>query len=265
MGWTGVSLSTLRLVPDLAFFSTDRTDKLTLLAPSGHTSPCRVACAAFGGPIASTRDERQVVIVTADTVKPHVLIHTASGGLLSRFAWERGSIVGLGWSRAEELLIVESSGEVGSPQSKVRMPASWECSQGCTCLQPLPTHLPHVFVGHMQVTMFEQHGTKLPRQFSMGEDCQRDGILDCHVYPDGLVAITRTFAVWSISSIQNPRPQQLASPKISQPPYCMAVVDPRYTLSGTVEVSLPTDADEDADGRLYLMRETWLGSLGVRQ
>ena len=94
--------------------------------------------------------------------------------------------------------------------------------------------------------MFDQHGTKLPRQFSMGEDCQRDGILDCHVYPDGLVAITRTFAVWSISSIQNPRAQQLASPKISQPPHCMAVVDPRFTLSGTVEVSLFTGANKGA-------------------
>lgn len=77
-------------------------------------SCCRVACASHGGPIAHTRDERQVVVVTGASMKPSIAIHNAAGQPLASVEWDHGSIVGLGWTGEEKLVVVESTGEVGA-------------------------------------------------------------------------------------------------------------------------------------------------------
>jgi len=87
-----------------------------------------------------------------------------------------------------------------------------------------------------QVSMFDQHGVRDPRSFSLGEECAQDGILECCVYSQGLVALTKRLALWGISDLADPRPRKLATPKIDQPPTAMAVIEPRHTLSGGVEV-----------------------------
>ena len=76
---------------------------------------CRVACASHGGPIAITRAERQVVVVTGASMKPKIAIYSAAGQALASVEWDHGSIVGLGWTGDEKLVIVEATGEVGSP------------------------------------------------------------------------------------------------------------------------------------------------------
>ena len=92
----------------------------------------------------------------------------------------------------------------------------------------------------LQVSIYDIHGTKAQRQFSFGSDCQRDGILDCCIYPEGIVVLTSRFALWSIASLADPRPQRLATPGITKAPNCMAVIEPRHTLSGSVEVCTPS-------------------------
>lgn len=44
---------------------------------------CRLCCAPYGGPIASIRDERQMVVVTGGTIRPVVRIFSAAGGLIT--------------------------------------------------------------------------------------------------------------------------------------------------------------------------------------
>lgn len=75
-------------------------------------APCRIACASYGGPIAITRDERQMVIVTGATMKPSITIYNAIGQKLCSVPWEQDSIVGLGWTGPEDLLVVTKTGEV---------------------------------------------------------------------------------------------------------------------------------------------------------
>lgn len=162
--------------------------------------------------------------VTSSSLKPVVKIHSACGQLKGAFAWEKGPIAGLGWTDTEDLLIVETSGQVigitrPSPQA---MNAQRLGNKEQLCC--------------LQVTLYDQHGTKLPRHFSLGEEAQRDSLLHCCIYGDGVVALTKTFALWAISDIQEPKLQRLASPNLAASPPCMAVIPPQHTLSGSVEV-----------------------------
>ena len=73
---------------------------------------CRVACARYAGPIAMVRDDRKLVVIQGAATKPIVRVFTAAGQALAAFMWDRGRIVGMGWSNQEDLLIVEDTGQV---------------------------------------------------------------------------------------------------------------------------------------------------------
>ena len=90
----------------------------------------------------------------------------------------------------------------------------------------------------LQVHLYNMFGTQLPRHFSMGTEVQRDGILECQLYGDGLVVLTKELQLWAMSGLAEPRPQKLASPGLKEPPSCMAIFQPRHTLSGCLEVIL---------------------------
>ncbi|XP_046392085.1 vacuolar protein sorting-associated protein 16 homolog [Ischnura elegans] len=70
-----------------------------------------VAAAPFGGPIALTRDRRQIVKVHG-VGKPKVAIYSASGVLLGGFVWSGGQLLQMGWTTEEELLCVQDDGQV---------------------------------------------------------------------------------------------------------------------------------------------------------
>lgn len=88
----------------------------------------------------------------------------------------------------------------------------------------------------MQVHLYSMYGVQLPQQFSMGSEVQRDGILDCQLYSDGIVVLTKALQLWAVSGLQDPRPQKLANPKLKEAPNCMTIFEPRHTLSGCLEV-----------------------------
>ena len=214
-----------------------------------------MCCAPFGGPVATVRDERQMVFVTAGgSVRPIIRTYAASGRTLGSHLWEKGRIVGWGWSGALELVVVDEAGKV------------------------------------LVLSMF---GERL-REFSMGEAVEKAGVSEVRtlswpsggerqelrdscqshclckplpppsqaiVYPDGIVVLTTdilspqgpppsggdgTSAVWAVTSLSEPRPVLMApltqeaqraiyaSGKL--PP--MAVLEPRLTASGGLEVQL---------------------------
>lgn len=62
--------------------------------------------------------------------------------------------------------------------------------------------------------------------------------MDCVFWGNGLVCITETNQLFCISDFKNPNPVKLADPEIEDPPLCMAVIEPQYTMSGNVEVLL---------------------------
>ena len=109
------------------------------------------------------------------------------------------------------------------------------CPQG----RPRHFHCQQRFISlsnALQVHLYNMFGTQLPRHFSMGSEVQREGILDCQLYGDGLVVLTKGLQLWALSGLAEPRPQKLASPALKEPPSCMAIFQPRHTLSGCLEV-----------------------------
>ena len=86
--------------------------------------------------------------------------------------------------------------------------------------------------------MYDQQGSRLPTQFSFGESCMQEGVQQCCTYPSGIVVLTNSMSLWLVSDLQDPKPQRLASPRLGRPPNCMTVMDPRHTLSGSVEVTI---------------------------
>jgi hypothetical protein len=48
-------------------------------------------------------------------MKPTIAIHNAAGQPLASITWDHGSIVGLGWTGEENLVVVETTGQVGLP------------------------------------------------------------------------------------------------------------------------------------------------------
>lgn len=62
--------------------------------------------------MALVRDERQMVVVTAGSIRPVIRIFTASGHQLGSYLWDKGRLVAWGWSSSLELLILDERGRV---------------------------------------------------------------------------------------------------------------------------------------------------------
>ena len=92
----------------------------------------------------------------------------------------------------------------------------------------------------LQVHLHSMFGVQLQQNFSMGSEVQREGILKCQLYGDGLVVLTKGLQLWAVSGLGEPRPHKLASPfpRLKEPPTCMAIMQPQHTLSGCLEVRL---------------------------
>eukprot|EP00201_Polytomella_parva_P022502 CAMPEP_0175042506 /NCGR_PEP_ID=MMETSP0052_2-20121109/2610_1 /TAXON_ID=51329 ORGANISM="Polytomella parva, Strain SAG 63-3" /NCGR_SAMPLE_ID=MMETSP0052_2 /ASSEMBLY_ACC=CAM_ASM_000194 /LENGTH=141 /DNA_ID=CAMNT_0016305343 /DNA_START=75 /DNA_END=497 /DNA_ORIENTATION=- len=88
----------------------------------------RLACCSFGGPIAVIRDERRAVLITggafgSGSLRPVIRFFNGAGSTTGAVVWDRGRILGWGWTSDVELVIVESNGRVScwSPfGSKIR-------------------------------------------------------------------------------------------------------------------------------------------------
>lgn len=166
------------------------------------------------------RDERQMVVVKAGAARPVVRIFSASGQQLGSFLWEdtaRGKLVAWGWAAGESSLI--TVGETG------------------------------------RVAVYSLKGS-LVREATMGAAVESEGVAQALVAQgSGAVAVlTRAGAVWVLADVLGPAgadagaaagalPTRLADPPIAPTPELLAscrlaVLDPRATLSGSVEVGV---------------------------
>lgn len=75
-----------------------------------------------------------------------------------------------------------------------------------------------------KVRAFGVQGQQLPIEFSLGEACEAEGVLDCCVYGGGVVALTHSNHLWAVTDVNEPRPQRLADPLVEEPPHCMEVM-----------------------------------------
>lgn len=58
------------------------------------------------------RDDRKVVLYVGSLTKPDIHIFTPAGAALGRVLWDKGRIMAMGWSPAEQLLVVDDRGQV---------------------------------------------------------------------------------------------------------------------------------------------------------
>ncbi|RCH85013.1 Vacuolar protein sorting-associated protein 16, partial [Rhizopus azygosporus] len=72
-----------------------------------------IAGAQYGGPIAMIRDDRKVLLLQKQQpIKPTIYMYTSAGKLIEQIQWDRGKIVGLGWTEQEQLVVVTEDGSV---------------------------------------------------------------------------------------------------------------------------------------------------------
>jgi hypothetical protein len=159
----------------------------------------KVACARFGGPIAIIRDESKMVQLRAESARAKLLIFSSSGKLLSSVAWDRpgGRLISMGWTDEESLLCVMHDGTV---------------------------------------FQYNYRGELSTSQLSLGQECWDQGVADCVIWGTGLVVLTEKNQLFSIPDLENPQAIKLADPHLEEPPHCFAVIEPQYTLSGSLEV-----------------------------
>ena len=60
------------------------------------------------------RDERKVVRVDGGAILPVVQIFSGAGQALGAFVWDRGRIALFAWTSSQQLLIVDTEGQVSS-------------------------------------------------------------------------------------------------------------------------------------------------------
>ncbi len=79
-------------------------------------------------------------------------------------------------------------------------------------------------------------------QFSIGKEFAEEGILECKIWGTGLVCLTRSFQLVAVTNLQEPRPKRLADTGLASPPTSWAVIEPKFSLSQSVEVLLATSS-----------------------
>ncbi|KAI1311299.1 hypothetical protein EDD11_003512 [Mortierella claussenii] len=189
----------------------------TMLWKQVDLSKYMIAAAPFGGPLALVRDDRKVLLLQKQQpVKPSIYLYTSSGKLMEPIQWDKGRIVGMGWTETEHLLCVLEDGTV---------------------------------------RMYNILGEYT--QFSLGKEARDNRVIEVQMWGTGLVALTGSFRLISVTNFDEPRFTVLADPGINEPPHSWTVIPPKFTLSRHVEVLLAVnstilvvDATEARDERL---------------
>eukprot|EP01113_Clastostelium_recurvatum_P007331 TRINITY_DN1340_c0_g1_i1.p1 TRINITY_DN1340_c0_g1~~TRINITY_DN1340_c0_g1_i1.p1 ORF type:complete len:828 (-),score=182.11 TRINITY_DN1340_c0_g1_i1:129-2612(-) len=163
-------------------------------------SKLMAVAAPYGGPVAVTRDEKTIQAVTSGQLRPTLAMYSSSGTLLSSFIWDKGRLVGMGWTENERLICVLEDGTV---------------------------------------LIYSVFG-ELILQFSMGRDCKEQQVMDVQVWSTGLVVLTHARQFYVVTDLENPRPRPLADPGLDENPTSWIVIDPLYTPSNAVEVFVAT-------------------------
>lgn len=82
-------------------------------------------------------------------------------------------------------------------------------------------------LNNLKVSCYDVHGEQLPTEFSMGQACEQEGLVDCRVYGTGIVALTNFNHLWSITDLHDPRPQKMSDLDTEEVPRAIEVLHKR--------------------------------------
>ncbi|CAA2961645.1 VACUOLELESS1 [Olea europaea subsp. europaea] len=160
----------------------------------------KVACAPFGGPIATIRDDAKIVQLFAESALRKLRIFTSSGRLISETVWKNpgGRLIGMSWTDDQILICITQDGTV----------------------------------------YFYNIHAELINNFSLGKECFESSVVECVFWGNGVVCINEAFGIFAVPDLKNPRAVKMADCNLEDLPHCIAVIEPQYTMSGNVEVLL---------------------------
>eukprot|EP00457_Paulinella_chromatophora_P001435 gb/GEZN01001437.1/.p1 GENE.gb/GEZN01001437.1/~~gb/GEZN01001437.1/.p1 ORF type:complete len:837 (-),score=141.79 gb/GEZN01001437.1/:524-3034(-) len=163
-----------------------------------------IAAAPFGGPIALRLDERKVMLMGGGVSEAEIRVFSSSGKRICAFPFKDKGLLQMGWTEREELVCVQEDGTI---------------------------------------QMFDLHGNRTGR-YSMGEECQEDGVSECIIWSKGLVCRTAMgkSQLWAVLDFEKFKPVKLADPKtagLTQTPTAMCIIPPDND-GGDLEVFLAT-------------------------
>ncbi|XP_022759131.1 protein VACUOLELESS1-like isoform X2 [Durio zibethinus] len=159
----------------------------------------KVACAPFGGPIAVIRDDSKIVQLYSESALRKLRIFASSGVLISDTVWKHpgGRLIGMSWTEDQTLICIVQDGTV---------------------------------------YRYNVHAELIEPNVSLGKECFEQNVVECVFWGNGVVCLTEGGLLFCIPDFKVMRPCQLAETGAEDLPNCMVVVEPKYTVSGNVEV-----------------------------
>lgn len=160
----------------------------------------------------------QVVLYVGGFTKPDIQLFSAAGHPLGRVLWDsRARVVAAGWTRSEQLLVVDDAAQVrgswterdGSIAAGTQPPRTgcvagqhraavggagrpYPAAPGCSAAQRSALPSPP----YCQVHMFNVRGERVPLRFSLGAECEAAGVEAAAVFQDGLAVLTPGGQLW---------------------------------------------------------------------
>ncbi|PPS07180.1 hypothetical protein GOBAR_AA13467 [Gossypium barbadense] len=159
----------------------------------------KVACAPFGGPIAVIRDDSKIVQLYSESALRKLRIFSSSGVLISDTVWKNpgGRLIGMSWTEDQTLICIVQDGTV---------------------------------------YRYNIHAEPIEPNVTLGKECFEQNVVECIFWGNGVVCLTEGGLLFCIPDFKVMRPCQLAETGAEDLPNCMAVIEPKYTVSGNVEV-----------------------------
>ncbi|KAL9245057.1 hypothetical protein vseg_018753 [Gypsophila vaccaria] len=166
----------------------------------------KVACAAYGGPIAVIRDDSKIVQLYAESALRKLRIFNSAGVQVSETVWRNpgGRLIGMSWTEDLTLICIVQDGTV---------------------------------------YRYNIHAELIDPSVSLGKECFEQSVVECVFWGNGVVCMNEGFHFFCVPDFKNLGRDgagvvKLADPLLEEPPLCMAVIEPKYTMSGNVEVLL---------------------------
>lgn len=165
----------------------------------------KVACAPFGGPIAVIRDDSKIVQLYAESALRKLRIFNSAGSQIAETVWRNpgGRLIGMSWTEDQTLICIVQDGTV---------------------------------------YRYNIHAELIEPSVSLGKECFEQSVVDCVFWGNGVVCMNEGFMFFCVADFSSLGSDKgvvkLADPGLEDPPLCMAVIEPKYTMSGNVEVLL---------------------------
>lgn len=171
----------------------------------------KVACASFGGPIAVIRDDSKIVQLYAESALRKLRIFNSAGILLSETVWKHpgGRLIGMSWSDDQTLICIVQDGTI---------------------------------------YRYNIHAELIEPNMSMGKECFEQNVVECVFWGNGVICLTEGGQLVCISDFKTMKPFKLPDvPGLTEDdllqPTCLAVREPKYTMSGNPEVLVAVGDD----------------------